>query len=290
MGRLLSFGPNPISRECCITKSDCDLIELIKMKLQDLKVKTTGLVLSEGGFKGTAHIGIIKALNERDIYPDTISGVSAGAIVGALYADGINPPYMLAFCKETPLFKYNFFTIYKSGLFDTEKYYLFFSKYFEKDTFDALEKELFVTATDLQAGVPKVFCSGKLIRPLLACAALPPVFNPVTIDGRFYADGGIMNNFLLEPITNRADYIIGCYTSGMKEIGKTVLKNPLQLANLTNRLMLHANSREKLFATDILFRPTGLEYIKVLDKKGIDKAFLIGYDHASRYVDNFLDI
>jgi NTE family protein len=260
------------------------------MKLQALKGKTIGLVLSGGGVKGMAHIGIIKALNERDIYPDTISGVSAGAIVGALYANGTSPLNMLAFFKETPLFKYNFFTINKPGLFDTEKYYLFFSKYFEKDAFEALKKELFVTATDLRSGVPKVFSSGELIRPLLASAVLPPVFNPVTIDGRLYADGGIMNNFPLEPLADKTDYIIGCYTSGMKEIGKTVLKNPLQLANRTNRLILHANSREKLCATDILFRPKGLEYIKVLDKKAIDKAFLIGYDHASRYLDNLLNL
>ncbi|MBU2907227.1 patatin-like phospholipase family protein [Arenibacter algicola] len=260
------------------------------MKLQELKGKTIGLVLSGGGLKGMAHIGIIKALNERDIYPDIMSGVSAGAIVGALYANGTNPMNMLDFFKETPLFKYNLFSINKPGLFDTEKYYLFFSKYFDKDTFDVLEKELFVTATDLQSGVPKVFSSGELIRPLLASAALPPVFNPVTIDGRLYADGGIMNNFPLEPLANKVDYIIGCYTSGMQEIAKSVLKSPLQLANRINRLMLHANSREKLCATDILFRPKDLEYIKVLDKKGIDKAYMIGYDHASRYLDSLLDL
>lgn len=259
------------------------------MKLQVLKEKTIGLVLSGGGLKGMAHIGIIKALNERDIYPDIISGVSAGAIVGALYANGTSPLNMLDFFKETPLFKYNFFTINTPGLFDTEKYYLFFSKYFGKDSFDILEKELFITATDLQSGVPKVFSSGELIWPLLASAALPPVFNPVTIDGRLYADGGIMNNYPLEPLTNKVDYIIGCYTSGMKEMAKTVLKNPLQLANRVNRLMLHANSREKLCATDILFRPKDLEYIKVLDEKGIDKAYMIGYDHAARHLDNLLD-
>ncbi len=262
----------------------------LKMKLQDLKIKTKGLVLSGGGVKGMAHIGIMKALNECDIYPDTISGVSAGAIVGALYAKGTSPLNMLTFFKETPLFKYNFFSINKPGLFDTEKYYLFFSKYFEKDTFEALEKELFVTATDLQSGVPKVFSSGELIRPLLASAALPPVFNPVTIDGRLYADGGIMDNFPLEPLANKVDYIIGCYTSGVKEVGKTLLKNPLQLANRTHRLMLHANSRAKLYAADILLRPKGLEYINVLDRKGIDKAFLIGYDHASRYLDTIINL
>ncbi len=258
------------------------------MKLQHLNEKTVGLVLSGGGVKGMAHIGVIKCLNERGIYPKMVSGVSAGAIVGALYANGIGASDMLLFFKETPLFKYNFFAFNKPGLFDTEKYHFFFSKYFEKDSFNILEKELFVTATDLLLGAPKVFSSGELLRTLLASAALPPVFNPVTIDGRLYADGGIMNNFPVEPLLNKADFIIGCYTSGMKEVGSVILKNPIQLANRTNKLMLHANSMEKLCATDLLFRPKGLEHIGFLDKKGIEKAFIIGYDHASRCLDGLM--
>lgn len=59
-------------------------------------------------------------------------------MVGALYANGTSPLNVPAFFKEKPLFKYNFFTINKPGLFDTERYYLSFSKYFEKDAFDTL--------------------------------------------------------------------------------------------------------------------------------------------------------
>ena len=50
-----------------------------------------GIILSGGGARGFAHAGILKALNEAGIYPDVISGVSAGAIVGAFYADGYTP-------------------------------------------------------------------------------------------------------------------------------------------------------------------------------------------------------
>jgi NTE family protein len=151
-----------------------------------------------------------------------------------------------------------------------------------------LEKELFVTATDLQSGIPKVFSSGELLRPLLASAALPPVFNPVTINGRLYADGGIMNNFPIEPLIGKNDIIIGCYASGIKEVGNAILKNPIQLANRTNTLMLHANSMGKLCASDLLFQPKGLEYIGLLDKNGIYKAFTIGYDYASWYLDGLI--
>ncbi|WP_373518794.1 patatin-like phospholipase family protein [Pricia sp.] len=256
------------------------------MKIQDLKGKNIGLVLSGGGVRGMAHIGILKALNEHDIYPDVISGVSAGAIVGALYANGKMPLGMLAFFKETPLFKYNFFSVNRPGLFDTEKYLFFFEKYFGEDSFGSLEKKLFVTATDLQRGKSRTFSSGELLRPLLASAALPPVFCPVSIDGVLYADGGIMNNFPMEPLVDQCDIIIGCYTSALKEVGKAQLKNPLQLTDRTNMLMLHSNCREKLDACDTLFRPKGLEYIRMLDKKGIEKAFMIGYEHASRCLDD----
>jgi len=103
-----------------------------------------------------------------------------------------------------------------------------------------------------------------------------------------YADGGIMNNFPIEPIANNCDVIIGSYTSSMKEVGKGQLKNAVQISQRTNLLMLHANSVQKLCATDLLFVPKGLETIGILDKKGIDKAFTIGYDSANRDLDKFL--
>jgi len=52
---------------------------------------SVGIVLSGGGVRGFAHIGALKALNERGIFPQVISGVSAGAIIGSLYADGYTP-------------------------------------------------------------------------------------------------------------------------------------------------------------------------------------------------------
>ena len=54
-----------------------------------------GLVLSGGGARGFAHLGVLHALNEKGIYPDVISGTSAGAIIGALYADGLTPGEIL---------------------------------------------------------------------------------------------------------------------------------------------------------------------------------------------------
>lgn len=235
-----------------------------------------------------AHIGAIKAMSEYGIYADSVSGVGTGAVIGALYAKGMSLVQMLDFFKETPLFRYSFFSTDKAGLIDTEKYLYFLANYFERDSFEAMERQLYVTVTDLQKGIPMTISSGKLLLPLLASAALPPVFSPVAIDGRLYADGGIMNNFPIEVLSDKLDVIIGSYTSGMKEVGKNKLSEPGQLAKRTKRLMLHSNCREKLCAADILFRPKDLEYVRFSDDLAVEKAYMIGYEHALRYLDECL--
>jgi len=256
--------------------------------LEQISGKTIGLVLSGGGVKGVAHVGIIKALLERDIYPDIVSGASAGAVVGALYANGISPIDMLAFFKETPLLKYNLLTINKPGLFDTNKYLMFFEKYFPSNAFESLEKQLHIVATNLQTGEPEFFSKGKLLKVILASAALPPVFSPVSINGTLYADGGIMNNFPVEPLMASTEFIIGSYTTAMKTIGRGELKNSFQLSQRANLLMLHSNVRGKLHIPDLLFTPKNIDLIGVLDKKGLEKAYTIGYDYASRLLDDQL--
>jgi NTE family protein len=253
----------------------------------ELKDRSLGLVLSGGGVKGMAHIGVLKALTERGISPKAISGVSAGALVGALYADGASIEHMLNFFKETPLLKYNFVTINKAGLFDTEKYMTYFEDFFSASTFEDLEKPLSVVATNLQSGEPVYFSKGPLFKPLLASAALPPVFSPVVIDDQLYADGGIMNNFPVEPLVNSCEIILGCYTSSRTPIEKSKLKNALQLTQRANILMLHANAMDKLEHPDLLIVPEGLGDIGVLDKKGIDKAYTIGYDCAAKKLDTW---
>jgi NTE family protein len=195
---------------------------------------------------------------------------------------------MLLFFKETPLLKYNFVSVNKPRLFDTDKYLHFFETFFTAHRFEELEKRLVVVATNLLKGEPVYFEKGELFKPLLASAALPPVFSPVSISGQLYADGGIMNNFPVEPLTGACDVIIGCYTTSMKEVGKGQIKNALQISQRANLLMLHANAMDKLYVPDFLFVPEELGGIGVLDKKGIDKAFVIGYDHANRKLDEWL--
>ncbi|WP_425235188.1 patatin-like phospholipase family protein [Ulvibacterium sp.] len=241
---------------------------------------TIGLVLSGGGVRGMAHIGLIRAMEELGISTQVVSGSSVGALVGALYANGNSVSDMLSFFKETPLFKYNFLTILKPGFIDTDRYFEIFKGYFPQDTFDSLEKGLHVVATDLQKGEQQFFSEGELIRPLLASAALPPVFSPVELKGRLYADGGIMNNFPSEPLQYSADYVIGSNVSVVGELHKNALKNSIQLTGRVTSLMIYAINKKKLRSCDLLLEYKELEKIGVLDRTGIEKAYIMGYDVA----------
>jgi len=258
------------------------------MKIEALKESRLGLVLSGGGVRGMAHIGLLQVLTAHGIEPALISGTSVGAIVGALYARGWSPDVMIDFFRETPLFRYNFLSIHKPGILDTDRYIGIFGAYFPDDSFESLGKSLFVTATNLQKGKEEVFHTGDLIRPLLASAAMPPVFSPVEIGTFLYADGGILNNFPSEPLEGQCDFLIGSNASIVKEVGREAIRNSLQLANRTTALMVHAINRKKMARCDCLFEPHELENIGLLDKKNIEKAYRIGYECASRTLEREL--
>ncbi len=100
--------------------------------------KRIGLVLSGGGVRGIAHAGLMDALTEEGITVDCISGVSAGALVGALYASGHSTGDMNAFFKEIPIFQLQHYSGKKPGLFDSESYYDLLKPYWPEDDFGAL--------------------------------------------------------------------------------------------------------------------------------------------------------
>jgi NTE family protein len=253
-----------------------------------LKDKSIGLVLSGGGVRGMAHIGLIKALREHQVEAKVVAGTSIGALVGALYANDNSVDDMLKFFKETPLFQYSFFAINKPGFIDTERYFSIFKQFFPENSFKSLKRPLFVVATDLLKGNEKVFYDGELIKPLLASAALPPVFSPVTIDDVLYADGGIMNNFPKEYVDHLTDFVIGSNVSITAPLQKKDLKNSFQLTARVTSLMIHASNHEKLQQCDLFIEPKELDSIGVLDKKGIENAFTIGYDHGCRALEKMM--
>lgn len=247
-----------------------------------------GIVLSGGGVKTGAHIGLLQALKEEEIEIDLISGTSGGALVGAIYAAGYSPKEILEFCKNAPSwFNIQLFGGAKTGIVNSRQYISYFKKFLPKNAFQHLSKKLFITATNLEKGQAEVFSKGEVILPMIASSAIPMWFTPVEIEGNLYADGGVMDNFPIEPLLPITDKIIGSYLGSKNENSfnpnskKAMLNRTLALARL-------AIEKHKFQYCDYLFQPTEIRNISTLNAREFDAAFEVGYKSAKEEMPNIL--
>jgi NTE family protein len=245
-----------------------------------------GMVLSGGGVRGVAHIGAIKALEEHGIMPTHISGTSAGAIVGALYAYGYDWKDILDFFKKLQIFDIKKFAINKPGFLDTEKFYPFFKTYLIDDDFRSLKKKLNVTATNILNGKLEVFSKGELIRPILASAAFPGIFAPVKIRDSYFVDGGALNNFPVEQLKSKCDFIIGIYVNGFDAISIRDLKYSYNVLERTFKLKSIKEDLAKFTDCDLVIYPKTVSKYSTFDKKNIDAIFDLGYNVAKEVLKN----
>lgn len=248
-----------------------------------------GLVLSGGGVKALAHVGLIKVLLENNIMPNEVAGTSGGAIVSALYASGYSPAEMVTFFKDMPLMKWSLYALNKPGIIDSDKYELFFKNYFPEN-FEDLNIPLTVTATNLLTGRLNYFSSGELIKPLIASSALPPVFSPIEINGNLYSDGGILNNFPIEPLRKSCNKLIGSFVNPIEPIKKSDINSSLKVLYRVYHIGLDANDIKKFKKCEYVFAPSEIRKIGVLDTKSIDKAFSIGYEYASNQIEKIKNV
>lgn len=240
----------------------------------------TGLVLSGGGVRGVAHIGVIKALEEHDIYPSHIAGTSSGAIVGALYAYGRSWQEILEFFKTTQIFSISNYAKGKPGFIDTEKFFDQFKAYLPNDTFESLQKELYITATNLLDGTLTVFHKGALIKPILASSAVPGLFAPVPFQNGYYVDGGTLNNFPVDLIKKHCDQIVGVYVNPFEKVKIASLKHAHNVLERAYNIMVANETTCKFEDCDLLIQPSNMSNFNMFSLKNIDLLFELGYTAA----------
>ncbi|MCS6821853.1 MAG: patatin-like phospholipase family protein [Microscillaceae bacterium] len=237
-----------------------------------------GITLSGGGARGIAHLGVLQALTEMNIFPKQVVGVSAGAIVGAFYCAGYTPAEVLDFLAHTNLFWFLRPTFFrKAGLIDMDKLEALYRKYFKEDNFAALKIPLTIAATDLNLGQTTFFSEGELIRPILASSCIPVVFSPISFRGSVYVDGGVLNNMPIEPLQN-CKVIIGVHTNPYDPT------QPLNSARLVLErcllLAVHQSARRNFDKCDILIEPEGLKRFNPLQLWQFREIYQIGYKYT----------
>ncbi len=235
----------------------------------------TGFVLSGGGARGYAHLGFIQALNEAEIYPDVISGTSAGAIIGAFYADGYSPKEILKFMNVSSRLDFMRPALPREGLLQINGIIKILKKNLRATTFKELKIPLYVTATDMNNGKPEYFSEGDLLEPIIASASIPVLFQPVKINNISYVDGGVLDNLPVRPIENKCRILIGSFVNSAGRVDK--ISGLINIAERTFMLSMSKEINEKAKKFDLFVAPQECRNYKILDPEKAEELYTVGY-------------
>jgi len=161
-----------------------------------LSERKIGLVLSSGGARGSAYVGVIKVLEENGIVPDVIAGSSIGAEIGGAYAAGVSIEEMEAYWRSTSwmrVVKTLFPTVPWSGWSSGREVSRFLHNLFGDRRIEDLPIPYAAVATDLKTGEAFPITSGPLAQAVRASLSVPGLFVPVWIDDHLLIDGGVSN-------------------------------------------------------------------------------------------------
>ncbi|WP_353721758.1 patatin-like phospholipase family protein [Dyadobacter sp. 676] len=248
----------------------------------------TALILSGGGARGIAHVGVAQALWERGVRPDVISATSSGAFVGALLAYGYEPADILNMIRDTSFYPYLRFGIGTSGLLHLRKMEDVFCKFIPENTFEALKTPLIVTATDIISGEEVRFRTGELALPVLASCCIPGLFSPMRHEGHDLVDGGVLNNLPVEPVLGEADYIIGSHCNPFN-LDKP-LKRTTEVIYRSLILAMHIKTKARIAKCDLLIEPPALSRYSIFDFRKADQLFEAGYKFTKALLNDRPDL
>ena len=279
--------------------------------------QSVGLVLSGGGAKGIAHIGVIAALEENDIPIDYITGTSMGAIVGGLYACGYSTDEMLDLILSRGfsywstgqidpelLFEFNrppaspamFSTTLTrgqapdsvpqsiiSGLPMSFAFMELFSGYTAacQGDFNRLFVPFRCVASNVNRRSKQVMATGSLGDAIRASMSFPIVFQPIEVDGELLYDGGIYDNFPVDVMRTEfsPSIMIGVDVSATPSATKTSLMDQI------DNLVVQNNDYELPAEQGIKLRIV-LDQFSLLDFPRAREIYQIGYDYAMAHIDS----
>ncbi|MDR2476939.1 MAG: patatin-like phospholipase family protein [Treponema sp.] len=260
---------------------------------------SVALVLAGGGAKGYAHIPVLELIEELDIPVDMVIGTSAGAIIGGLYCAGYSPQMMKeifldldwnAIFQDRPVFPFErqlgahsfernpieikfsrkFALSMGRGFSSGQEAYKLFRSLTAKIpsyiSFDSLPVPFRATGVELTTGKLEIFSSGDLAEAIRASMSIPAVFEPFSIDGKYYLDGGVLDNLPVQQAKALGfDIVIAVeLLDEMFHEPQSFNTSPLAVLNQTLSIYLHAEAETKYAEADAVLFPD-VERYTILD-------------------------
>jgi len=233
------------------------------------------LVLSGGASRGIAHIGVIKALEELGFEIRAISGVSAGALVGAFYCDGYTPEEMLRVVKSKKWLKYLRPAIPRLGFVSLKEAEKYLNKMLSIRRIEEAKKKLFIGALDIKSGKTFYFDSEDLVPILLGSCALPGIFEPVRYKDYLLIDGGITNNLPVEPLISMDGMLVGVDVNPSEQVEK--IRNIFHLLVRSFLLAVRSNVEKRKELCHVVIEPELFKYSPLSLLKA-DEIYRLGYE------------
>ncbi len=240
-----------------------------------------GLVLGGGGTRGFAHLGVVKALNEKGIFPDILSGASAGSIVGAMLADGKTPDEILKLFKEKNFFSYTSMMFPRGGFLSLEGLTKRLREVISVEKIEDLATPLYVAVSNLNTGKAEYFNSGSVADIVTASSSIPVLFEPVVLNGSAYVDGGLVDNLPLAPIKSlcRKTIISSLIpVNYSRKIGgiKSVISR-------ISEMVTNSNLNNEKSTADLIIEPPELAKYEYLNVRKADKIFNLAYEYTAAF-------
>lgn len=245
-------------------------------EIKGLKPYKLGLALSGGGAKGFAHIGAIKALEERGIIPEVISGTSAGAVAAAMYSSGISPEDILGLFVKHDVRDFLNFTMSAKSFLKYDGFSLFLKNVLPVKNIEELKIPVHIIATNFDKGVYEDFTEGELVPRIMASCTLPVVFQPLKINGTRYVDGGLFKNLPVSPIRHLCEKIIAINVN--PHLINEHKENMLYVAAKSYQYVFQANVSQDKAICDWLIEINSVLKYKTFELKKAREIYELGYN------------
>ncbi len=246
---------------------------------KDVFKMRVGVVFSGGGARGIAHLGCLQALEELGVRPSVISGVSAGALIGALYASGRSPQEILEMVKQQSHSSVAAAILFPGGLFSYKGLRNLLKSVIHSDDFADLKIPLTVTATDVVTGTTVHFSEGSLYDVLLGSAAVPGLFDPVKVGNCQLVDGGVLDNLPVVCIKDRCDKVLGIHVNKFQNGAQKLTR--LQVIDRCIHLAIAPGVTANARLCDLLVEPDTSGYT-IFDTQQAGQLFTAGYKAMMR--------
>lgn len=250
--------------------------------LQANKPHKIGYALSGGFIKGFAHLGVIQALLENDIKPDIISGVSAGALAGAFYADGNEPYKVVEIFNGYKFMDLTSWALTRTGFFKLDDFKDFLKTNLKNQNLEDMKIPLVITATDLDHGKSVQFRKGNTADLVAASCCMPVMFAPVNINGTNFIDGGVLKNLPVSTIRKECEKVVAINVSPL--VAGKYKMNVIDIALRSYHFMFRANTFPDREHSDLLIEPYGLDGYRNRELGKAEEIFKHGYDTANKVI------